>query len=194
MNNKIKSRFIRTIAKISIGFPIGVLLLIGTKVTYFIAVLVLLSHFIINFIYKFKEKNKEYLINSIICLIFFIMSISVYKYTPVKINIDINNHVLLDIPTDEKIAILSIENKGSDTYRIEGTTSKNIANELKKVIKPYNDEITKLLSKTKNIIKQAKKEKIDSNTMFDIINYKTLTHDKLKNNIDNEGKVFYLRK
>ena len=29
--------------------------------------------------------------------------------------------------------------------------------------------------------------------MFDIINYKTLTHDKLKNNIDNEGKVFYLR-
>ncbi len=30
--------------------------------------------------------------------------------------------------------------------------------------------------------------------MFDIINYKTLTHDKLKNNIDNEGKVFYLRK
>lgn len=30
--------------------------------------------------------------------------------------------------------------------------------------------------------------------MFDVINYKTLTHDKLKNNIDNEGKVFYLRK
>ena len=68
----------------------------------------------------------------------------------------------------EKIAILSIENKGSDTYRIEGTTSKNIKDELKKVIKPYNDEITKLLTKVKNIIQEAKKEKIKLDFDFEI--------------------------
>ena len=68
----------------------------------------------------------------------------------------------------ERIAILSIENKGSDTYRIEGTTSKNIPNELKKVVKPYVDEINKLLSKTKNIIKQAKKEQIDIDLDFEL--------------------------
>ena len=68
----------------------------------------------------------------------------------------------------ERIAILSIENKGSNTYRIEGTTSKNIGKELKKVIKPYTEEITKLLTKTKNIIKQAKKEEINIDFDFEI--------------------------
>ena len=68
----------------------------------------------------------------------------------------------------ERIAILSIENKGSNTYRIEGTTSKNIPEELRKIVKPYTDEITKLLTKTKNIIKQAKKEKLDLDFDFEI--------------------------
>ena len=68
----------------------------------------------------------------------------------------------------ERIAILSLENKGSNTYRIEGTTSKNIESELKKIVKPYTDEITKLLEKTKNIIKQAKKEKIDIDFDFEV--------------------------
>lgn len=68
----------------------------------------------------------------------------------------------------EQIAILSVENKGSDTYRIEGTTGKHIAEELKRVVKPYTDEITKLLTKTKNIIKEAKKEKIDLDFDFEI--------------------------
>ena len=29
--------------------------------------------------------------------------------------------------------------------------------------------------------------------MFDVTNYKTLTNDKLKNSIDNDGKLFYQR-
>lgn len=68
----------------------------------------------------------------------------------------------------DKIAILSIENKGSDTYRIEGTTSENISKELKKIVKPHTDEITKLLSKTKNIVNQAKKDQIDLDFDFEI--------------------------
>ena len=32
---------------------------------------------------------------------------------------------------------------------------------MKKIVKPYTDEITKLLTKTKNIIEQAKKEQAD---------------------------------
>lgn len=67
-----------------------------------------------------------------------------------------------------RIAILGVENKGSDTYRIEGTTSENIQEELRKVVSPYTEEITKLLTKTKNIIKEAKKEKIDLDFDFEI--------------------------
>ena len=60
----------------------------------------------------------------------------------------------------KKIVILKIENKGSNTYRVEGTTNNNIEKELKKVIKPYTDEIAKLLTKSKELIRQATKEKI----------------------------------
>jgi len=68
----------------------------------------------------------------------------------------------------EKIAILKVENKGSDTYRVEGTTSQNIEKYLKEVTKPYTDEITKLLIKSKELIKQADKEKVKYYFDFDI--------------------------
>ena len=74
----------------------------------------------------------------------------------------------------EKIAILSIENKGSNTYRIEGTTSDNIHPEMRKIVKPYIDEITKLLTKTKTIITEAEKEKIEIDFDFEL-NNKDLT-------------------
>ena len=66
-----------------------------------------------------------------------------------------------------RIAILNVENKGSNTYRIEGTTKDHISPELSKIVKPYNDEITKLLQKAKNIIKQAKKEQVLLDFDFD---------------------------
>ena len=68
----------------------------------------------------------------------------------------------------EKIAILSIENKGSNTYRIEGTTSDNIKTEMRKIVKPYIDEITKLLTKTKTIVTEAQKEKIEIDFDFEL--------------------------
>ena len=67
-----------------------------------------------------------------------------------------------------KFAILSIENKGSDTYRIEGTTGTNIKKQLERVIKPYKEEISKLLSKSRELIKQAKKEKVEYYFDFDM--------------------------
>lgn len=54
-----------------------------------------------------------------------------------------------------KFAIISVENKGADTFRIEASTDKNISEELFKAIKPYNDEIMKLLNKAKKIVKEA---------------------------------------
>ena len=70
-------------------------------------------------------------------------------------------------------AILKVENKGSDTYRIEGATNNKIETQLYEVIKPYHKEITKLLTKAKELIKQAKKEKVEAYFDFDI-NYQLL--------------------
>jgi len=66
----------------------------------------------------------------------------------------------------KKIAIKSFETKGSNVYRIEVVTDTNIKSELFKEIKPYNEEIKKLLNKAKRIIKSAKKENID--LFFDV--------------------------
>lgn len=65
-------------------------------------------------------------------------------------------------------AILKIENKGSDTYRVEGATNDKIETQIYEVVKPYHQEITKLLTKAKELVKQAKKEKVETYFDFDI--------------------------
>ena len=66
-----------------------------------------------------------------------------------------------------KIAIISIENKGADTFRIEGTSNKKMNDLLHRVIDPYQAEIKKLLSKAKNILVEAKEQNIRVDFLFD---------------------------
>ena len=56
----------------------------------------------------------------------------------------------------KKFAIYSYESKGANTYRIEACTYNKLESTLYSIIKPYNDEILKLLMKAKNIIEEAK--------------------------------------
>lgn len=60
----------------------------------------------------------------------------------------------------KKFAIYSYESKGANTYRIEACTKNKIESTLYNIIKPYNDEILKLLMKAKNILDKAKEDKI----------------------------------
>ena len=57
----------------------------------------------------------------------------------------------------KRLAIYNFESKGSNVYRIEATTGSRIENTLFDIIKPYNDEMMRLLIKAKEIINQAKK-------------------------------------
>lgn len=65
-----------------------------------------------------------------------------------------------------RFAIVSVESKGSNVYRIEAVTNDNIEKALMEAIKPYNDEKIKLLMKARNIITTAKSEGISLD--FDI--------------------------
>ena len=56
-----------------------------------------------------------------------------------------------------KLAIIKLESKGSNLYRIEGTTGDKIENALKEVITSYVVEIGKQLDKAKNILENAKR-------------------------------------
>ena len=68
------------------------------------------------------------------------------------------------------VAIISVENKGADTFRIEAATDSNIPKALYEAIKPYNDEMKKLLVKAKKIIEEADSLGIKLTLNFDINN------------------------
>ena len=88
----------------------------------------------------------------------------------------------------KKIAILSLENKGSNVYRIFGSTDVNIEKVLNEELKPYKEEMTKLLEKVKKVITEAKGLDIDLTFDFniesDIIgSYQDIIN--VKNNLNN---------
>lgn len=66
-----------------------------------------------------------------------------------------------------KIAIISVLNKGADTFRIEGTANEKMNDLLHLVVDPYQNEIKKLLSKAKNILLEAKNENLELEFSFD---------------------------
>ena len=104
----------------------------------------------------------------------------------------------------KSFAIMSIESKGANVYRIEATTDTNIVNELYNIIKPYNDEMVKLLTKAKGIIDEAKS--IGLNLEFNVeinndkpLSYKDIVFNKeevmmVRNKVKDLEKLFNLKK
>ena len=122
INNEWKNKIINILSKILIIVPIIALLLIGTKVTYFIALLVLGSHFILDGVFFYKNKNKKDLLSSIICLVLLIVSIISYNILPVKKNIDINNNVL---SVDMSSSAEGSETGRKDLMKLQESINKN---------------------------------------------------------------------
>ena len=122
INNEWKNKIINILSRILIIVPIIALLLIGTKVTYFIALLVLGSHFILDGVFFYKNKNKKDLLSSIICLVLLIVSIISYNILPVKKNIDINNNVL---SVDMSSSAEGSETGRKDLMKLQESINKN---------------------------------------------------------------------
>ena len=74
------------------------------------------------------------------------------------------------------LAIYSCESKGSNVYRIEATTGERLEQILFEQIKPYNDEIIKLLLKAKEIDAEAKKIGIRLDFNVDVNNDKPTSY------------------
>lgn len=87
-------------------------------------------------------------------------------------------------------AILSCESKGSNVYRIEASTGSQLEACLFDVIKPYNDEMVRLLKKAKDLVEKAKKEHIA--LTFDAM----IDHDKptsYRDIIRNRNELSYMQ-
>ncbi len=76
----------------------------------------------------------------------------------------------------EHFTLYSLESKGSNTYRIEGATGTRSEIALLMAIKPYNDEIVKLLVKARNILDKANNEGIKLKFDVDIDNTKPISY------------------
>ena len=90
----------------------------------------------------------------------------------------------------ERFAIYSYESKGSNLYRIEATTDGKIEDALFNIIKPYNDEMIKLLMKAKEIMDEAKE--VGIRLEFDV----DINHEKpesYKDIIYNRNELQYVQ-
>ena len=79
----------------------------------------------------------------------------------------------------KRLAILSVESKGSNGYRIEAVTNDAVEEALMEVIKPYNDEKIKLLMKARSMITAAKSEGIILNFNIDIDNQEPTSYQDI---------------
>ena len=67
-----------------------------------------------------------------------------------------------------KAVILKIENKGSNVYRVTGSTDKHVLDATFEELKSFKDEATKLLEKAKKIINEANELEIEIEFDFDL--------------------------
>ena len=106
LNNKVKNQFLRILCKSAILLPVLVLCLIGTKVTFYIPLLVLAAQIVLELFFAIKGKNLSHLINAAICVVCIAACLVAYPVTPVKHNTDINNSVLSSELGSEDLADL----------------------------------------------------------------------------------------
>lgn len=88
------------------------------------------------------------------------------------------------------LAICSCESKGSNVYRIEAVTADKIEVALYNIIKPYNDEMIKLLMKAREILEEARNEGIKLDFNVEIDNEKPVSY---KDIIFNKNELQYVQ-
>ncbi len=89
----------------------------------------------------------------------------------------------------DRFAIISLESKGQNVYRIEATTGDNIEKELFEQIKPYNEDMMKLLNKAKKIVADASSEGIILDFNVEINNDKPKKYQDILFNLNELNNI-----
>ena len=132
VNNRVKNSVLRVLLKFTIVFPLLVLCLIGTKVSYYIAIIVTGIQIGIELFYLIKDKKISHFVNVIICAICVGACILAYPLTPVKENTDINNSVLADVPNSDEISEImkeEIDKQNTLMSSMRGDESEELLND-----------------------------------------------------------------
>ncbi len=108
------------LCKIAIVLPIAILCLIGTKVSYYLAVIVLGIQVLLEAFFALKDKQKVHWFNAGICVVCAVICVLAYPLTPVKTNTEINEAVLNIQPEQENIDRLAKEEHEKYGANLEG--------------------------------------------------------------------------
>lgn len=136
LNYKNENKIIQTIVRLLVLLPVAILSLIGTKVTFFIVIIVFITHICIDGFYGIRQKNKSYLLSAVMSVLIVGIIVALYKQLPVYTNIEINNAVLSSGVSEESIKreqdsrtdLRDLEKEISD---LDGTTNKKDQRKLK---------------------------------------------------------------
>ncbi len=119
LNNKIKKPWLNVLCKFGVALPLVVLCMLGTKVSYYIAILVPAAQVVLELIFAVAKKQKSHYLNAAICVACVAAAVLVYPITPVKHNTDINNSVLSLEHNNEQI--LQIIEQEKNKHHIDDT-------------------------------------------------------------------------
>lgn len=154
LNFKHEKKVVEILVKVLAILPVIILSLIGTKVTFYMVIIVAITHIFIDGFYGIFQKNKTYLGNALICLVIAIGLIAFYKHSPVYVNVEINRAVLNEGVSEETIKREQDSRKDlrqleKDISGLNGTTNKREQRKLK-TLKDYyewDSKATNILEK-----------------------------------------------
>lgn len=103
IHNNRRRPWLRILCKLGIAVPILVLTLIGTKVSFYIIVIVLAAQVVLELFFAIKDKLRSHAFNALLCAIYLTACIFLYPITPVYHNTAINGDSLADEYNDERM-------------------------------------------------------------------------------------------
>ena len=101
LNNKCKTPWLRILCKVAVVIPVLVLCLIGTKVAYYIPLIVLAAQIVLELYFAIKDKQRSHIFNSLICTLCLAACLLAYPITPVYHNVGRNADALQTEYSDE---------------------------------------------------------------------------------------------
>ena len=96
LNNKCQKAWLRILCKLSVAIPVLVLCLIGTKVSFYIPIIVLGAQVVLELFFAIRDKDRSHALNALICAVCVAACLLAYPHTAVYHNTRINDITLAD--------------------------------------------------------------------------------------------------
>lgn len=103
LHNNCQKTWLRILLKLSVAVPVLVLCLIGTKVSFYIPIIVLAAQVVLELFFAIRDRDRAHIFNALICAVCVAACLLAYPHTAVYHNTRINDLTLADTYTEEEL-------------------------------------------------------------------------------------------